>query len=82
MKEKKTFRLGKNAQKILLFALPVMIAFSFGFTLYIARLDSRAFLDQRESILLLLETLSRISVCVALGTVLSDYAEKKTVSDA
>ena len=77
MKEQKTFRLGKTAQKILLLALPVMIFLSLGFTLYIARLDNITFLDQRESILLALETLSRFSVCLALGTVLADYAEKR-----
>ena len=77
MKEQQTFRFGKNAQKILLLALPVMIFLSFGFMLYIARLDNIAFLDQRESILLTLETLSRFSVCLALGTVLADYAEKR-----
>lgn len=76
MKEQKTFRLGKTAQKILLLALPVMIFLSFGFTLYIARLDSVAFVNQKETILLSLETLSRFSVCLALGTVLADYAEK------
>jgi hypothetical protein len=82
MKEKKTFRFGKKAQAILLFALPVMIIFSFGLTLYIAHLDSITFLDQRDSILLILETFSRIFVCLALGTILSDYAEKKTLPDA
>ena len=77
MKEQQTFRFGKNAQKILLLALPVMIFLSFGFMLYIARLDSVAFVNQKEIILLSLETLSRFSVCLALGTVLADYAEKR-----
>ena len=81
MKEKIKFRLGKNAQRILLVALPVMIALSFGLTLHIARLDGIAVLCQREAILFSLETLSRISVCIALGTVLSDYAEKRTSAD-
>ena len=76
MNNKKTFRFGKNAQKILLIALPVMIFLFFWLTLYIARLDSITFLSQRGSILLFLEALSRIFVCLALGTVLTDYAEK------
>ena len=76
MNNKKTFRFGKNAQKILLIALPVMIFLFFGLTLYIARLDGMALLSQRDSILLLLESVSRIFVCIALGTVLADYAEK------
>lgn len=77
MTEKKTFRFGKNAQKILLLTLPIMIFLSFVFTLHIARLDSIAFSGQKEFIFLSLETLSRISVCIALGTVLADYAEKR-----
>lgn len=77
MKDKKTFRFGKNAQNILLIALPVMIFLFFGLTLYISRLDGVTFMSQRDSILLFLETLSRIFVCLALGTVLTDYAEKR-----
>ena len=77
MKNKKTFRFGKNAQNILLIALPAMIILFFGLTLYIARLDGVTFLGQKGDILLLLEAVSRIFVCLALGTVLTDYAEKR-----
>ncbi len=78
MKEKKNFQLGRLAQKILLLTLPFMIFSAFMLTLYIARLDGTEFLHQREWILLSLETISRISFCLAFGTVLADYAEKRT----
>ena len=78
MKEKKNVLLGRNAQKILLYSLPLMIFLAFALTLHIARLDSHIFLQQREIILLSLTTISRLSFCLALGTVLADYAEKRS----
>ena len=81
MKTNKTIRFGKAAQNILLYSLPFMIFFSFMLTLYIARLDGIEFLNQRETILFSLETLSRISLCLAIGTVLADDAEKKTAAN-
>lgn len=77
MKEKKKLRLGKNAQKVLLYALPLMIFLALSLTVYVARLDGADFLNQRENIVLALETVSRLILCLALGTVLTDYAEKR-----
>ena len=81
MKEKKRFYWGKKACKLLHYTLPLMILPAFILTLYIARLDGTVLLRQREAILLSLETLSRLSVCLALAAVLADYAEKKTGTD-
>ena len=78
MKEKKKIRLGKNAQRVLLYALPLMIFTALSLTVYVARLDAADFLNQRENILLALETVSRLILCLALGTVLTDYAEKRS----
>ena len=78
MNERKTICLGKNAQKLLLCALPFMIFLACALTFHVARLDGTEILRQRANILLSLETLSRISFCLALGTVLADYAEKRT----
>lgn len=77
MEKKKTFGLGKRAQKVLLFSLPLMVFFAFALMLYAALLDGMTLLRERETVIMLLETVSRISVCVALGTVLADYAERK-----
>ena len=77
MKEKKRIVLGSGAQKVLLYALPFMILCAFLFMLYIFRLDSATVLRERENIILFLETVSRLSVCVSLGTVLADYAERR-----
>ena len=82
MKEKITIRFGKKAQTLLLYALPVMILIALALTLYVSRLDGIALLKQRESIVFMLETVSRFCVCLALGTVLTDYAEKKTAENA
>lgn len=78
MKENKKIRFGNTAQKVLMYALPVLITLALSLTLYVARLDGNAFLKERQTIVLALETISRFSVCVAVGTVLADYAEKKT----
>ena len=78
MNEKKTMHFGKNAQRILLYSLPFMIFLAFALTLYVARLNGAELLNQRETVLYALETISRFSLCLALGTVLADYAEKRT----
>jgi hypothetical protein len=75
-------RFGKNAQKILLYTMPVIILLALALTIYVARLDGAALLKERNSIVLVLETISRICVCLALGTVLADYAERKTKENA
>ena len=78
MKEKNRIRLGNAARKILLSALPFMIFLALSLTVYVARLDGDALLKERQTVLLALETISRFAVCLSLGTVLADYAEKKT----
>lgn len=79
MEKKRNFRFGKNAQRILRFGMPVMVFLAFALTVYTGLPESAAPLRERETVLLLLETLSRIFVCLALGVVLADYAEKKKV---
>ena len=78
MKETKKLTLGNAAQKLLLRALPFMIFSALALTVFVARADAVTLLNQRESILLFLETISRLALCLTLGTVLTDYAEKKT----
>lgn len=78
MEKIKNFRLGKNAQKVLLFCLPLMVFAAFALTVGIALADSMTLVKERETIIVLLETFSRMCFCLALGTVLADYAEKKT----
>ena len=81
MKENKHFRLGNAAQKLLLRALPFMVFAAFALTVFVVRSDAATLLNQRESILLFLETISRLVLCLALGTVLTDYAEKRTAGN-
>ncbi|MBR5187869.1 MAG: hypothetical protein IKW18_05305 [Clostridia bacterium] len=76
--EKKSFRLGKNAQKVLLFSLPLLVFFAFALTLYVGLSDAATLIREREMIFALLETLSRFLVCLALGMIFADYAEKKS----
>ena len=78
MEKIKRFKLGKNAQKVLLFGLPLMIFLAFALTVGVALTDSMTLIRERETIYMLLETISRMFLCLALGTVLADYAEKKT----
>lgn len=78
MKEKQNIRLGSTARGILLFALPFMILLALALMLYVAGLDGVGLLKERPTVLLALETISRFAVCISLGTVLADYAEKKT----
>lgn len=77
MEKKKTFKLGKNAQKVLLYTLPLLVFAAFALTLYVALLDGTSLIKERETVLVFLETVSRSCVCIALGTVLADYAERK-----
>ena len=77
MKKKTTFRFGKNAQKVLLFSLPLLVFAAYALTLYVALLDGTALVKESETVISCLETLSRLCLCVALGTVLADYAERK-----
>ena len=69
--EKKSFRLGKNAQKVLLFSLPLLVFFAFALTLYVGLSDAATLIRE-------METLSRFLVCLALGMIFADYAEKKS----
>ena len=77
MKEKKTFTLGKKAKSLLHHTLPFMILLAFMLTLYVVKLDGTALMKERETVILYLETVSRLCVCLTLGTVLTDYAEKR-----
>ncbi len=78
MKENKKIRFGNAAQKILLYALPILIVLALALTLYVARLESSDLLRERQTVIFALETISRFIFCISLGTVLADYAEKKT----
>jgi hypothetical protein len=78
MKEKINIRLGKTATRILLTTLPVMIFIALALTLYVFRLDGDALMKERQTIMLALETISRLAVCISVGTILADYAEKRT----
>ena len=78
MKEKKKLTFGKNAQALLLYALPFMIFLALMLTLYVMRLDGHSLIRERETVILYIETVSRLCVCLALGTVLTDYAEKRS----
>ena len=77
MEKKKTFRLSRNAQRVLLYTLPLLVFAAYALTLYVALSDGSELLRQSGTVLMLLETLSRFCLCVALGTILADYAEKK-----
>lgn len=77
MKEKINIRLGKTATKILLTTLPVMIFIALALTLYVFRLDGDALMKERQTVILALETISRLAVCITVGTILADYAEKR-----
>ena len=77
MKEKINIRLGKTATRILLTTLPVMIFIALALTLYVFRLDGDALMKERQTVMLALETISRLAVCISVGTILADYAEKR-----
>ena len=77
MKEKINIRLGKTATRILLTTLPVMILIALALTLYVFRLDGDALMKERQTVILALETISRLAVCISVGTILADYAEKR-----
>ena len=77
MKEKINIRLGKTATRILLTTLPVMIFIALALTLYVFRLDGDALMKERQTVILALETISRLAVCISVGTILADYAEKR-----
>ena len=81
MKKTEKLRLGNAAQKLLLRALPFMILLALALTVFVVRSDAATLLNQREAILLFLETISRLVLCLALGTVLTDYAEKRTAGN-
>jgi hypothetical protein len=78
MKEKTNIRLGKTATRILLTTLPIMIFIALALTLYVFRLDGDALMKERQTVILALETISRLAVCISVGTILADYAEKRT----
>ena len=77
MEKKKTFEFGKNAQIVLRYSLPLLVFAAFALTLYVALSDGTALIQKRETVLLFLETISRSCLCIALGVVLADYAERK-----
>ena len=77
MEKIKGFKLGKNAQRVLLFGLPLMVFLAFALTVGVALTDSMTLIRERETVYMLLETVSRMLLCLALGTVLADYTEKK-----
>ena len=77
MEKKKGFRLGKNAQRVLRYSLPLLVFSAFALTLYVSVPNGVSWVRERETVILLRETLSRGCFCVALGTVLADYAERK-----
>ena len=78
MKEKLNIRLGNTATKILLSALPFMIFIALALTIYVFRLDATSLMKERQTVLFALETISRLSVCISIATILADYAEKRT----
>ena len=78
MKEQKIRFPGKAAQKFLLRTLPIMILLAFLLLSYVISTDGATLLQEQEKVLLFLETIGRIAVCLGLGTVLTDYAEKRT----
>ena len=78
--EKKIY-LGNYARRVLSNALPFMTFLAFVLTVYVARLDATDVMQQKENILLFLETLGRLSFCLALGAVLADIAERRTKKD-
>lgn len=80
MKDKRKIHLGQAARKLLLIALPFMIFLALSLTVCVASLDGETLLKERQTIFLVLETISRFAVCVSLGTVLTDYAEKRTAN--
>ena len=79
MEKNRNFRFGKNAQRILRFSMPIMVFLAFALTVYVGLPESVAPFRERETVLMILEAISRIFVCLALGVVLADYAEKKKV---
>ena len=79
MEKKKGFRLGKNARRVLRYSLPLLVFSAYALTLYVAVPNGVSLTRDSATIVLLLETLSRACFCVALGTVLADYAERKKV---
>lgn len=79
---KKRRYLGNYACKVLLYALPVMILLVLALTVYVARLDAVSLMLERETIFAFLEAFGRLFVCVSLGVVLADIAEKKQKENA
>ena len=77
MEKKRTFRFGKNAQRILRFSLPIIVFLAFALTVYVGLPESIAPFRERETIFWILETISRLFVCLTLSVILTDYAEKK-----
>lgn len=77
MEKIKNFKLGKNAQKILLSGLPLMVFLAFVLAVGVALADGMTLVRERETVFMLVETLSRLFLCLGLGAILADYAEKK-----
>ena len=69
--------LGIYAKKVLLYTLPWMLFGAFALTVYVLQLDDGLFIQRQALIFNLLELFSRLCVCIAIGTVLADIAERK-----
>lgn len=70
-------KLGNYAQKVLLYTLPWMVFGAFALTVYVLQMDEMTFIHRQELIFGALELLGRLCVCIAVGTVLADIAERR-----
>ena len=75
MKKKIVF--GKRASKILLFALPCLVISAFVIMVYVIRLDAVSLIHEKENIVMAMEFLSKFCVCLTVGAILTDIAERK-----
>ena len=78
MQEKRCRLFGNFAQKVLLMGLPVLILGAFALAIWLSSMDGTFLIKHSATIRLYLETISRAMVCLAIGTVLADIAERKT----
>ena len=78
MQEKRNGLFGAFAQKVLLIGLPFLVLSAFALVICLSTMDSIHLMKHSETIRLYLETISRAMVCLTIGTVLADIAERKT----
>ncbi len=69
--------LGRNAEKVLLYTLPWMVFGAFALMVYVIQADVDFFIRKQEMIFGILELLSRLCVCIAIGTILADIAQRR-----